>query len=242
VEHTCHRCNATVPANTLFCGQCGAPQIRVATSEEEESARTQAASPASTDVNSPDLPLRTAARVPLSPVLQPKARTPITWSTALPKAAISGFATVVLLVAVLALTKSAFFLLLIIPLGGVLSVWLYARGKDPNEIVTGTGARVGAVTGLFSYLIYGIIVGAQISTQKGLIQDAMRKAIQDAVARNPNPETQAMLNQVMTPEGIATLLTVSAVIFLFVFLIFGALGGSVGAAMLRNTRGDQDRL
>jgi len=178
----------------------------------------------------------------MNPVLQPRPRTPITWSTALPKAAISGFATVVLLVAILALTKSAFFLLVVIPLGGIISVWLYARGKDPSEIVAGTGARVGAVTGLFSYLIYGIIVAAQISSQKGIIEETMRKAIEQAVARNPNPETQAMMNQIMTPEGIATILAVSAVIFLFVFLIFGALGGSVGAAMVRRNRHDPDQL
>jgi hypothetical protein len=233
-----------VPAGTLFCGQCGAPQIRVATSEVG-SAAPEVANPIGSH-HQDDERAETAApvvsRVPFPAVLQPQARIPITWSTALPKAAISGFATVVLLVAILAATKLAIFLLVVIPLGGVLSVWLYARGKDPNEIVTGTGARLGAVTGLFSYFIYGIIVAAQISTQRGLIEETMRKAIEQAVARNPNPETQAMMNQIMTPEGIATILTVSAVIFLFVFLIFGALGGSIGAAMLRNRNHDQGQL
>ena len=148
----------------------------------------------------------THAGLPANAAFQGKTRTPITWSTALPKAAISGFATVVFLVAILALTKSAFSLLIVIPLGGVLSVWLYARGKDPNDIAAGIGARVGAVTGLFSYLIYGIIVAAQVSSQKGMIEETMRKAIEQAVARDPNPQTQAMMNQIMTPEGIATIL------------------------------------
>ena len=226
-----------MPANTLFCGQCGAPQIRVATSESESSA-PDVTTAVGSDATRTDTGVGIASRLPVSPALQAKIRTPITWSTALPKAAISGFATVVFLVAILALTKSAFSLLIVIPLGGVFSVWLYARGKDPNEIAAGTGARVGAVTGLFSYLIYGIIVAAQVSSQKGMIEETMRKAIEQAVARNPNPQTQAMMNQIMTPEGIATILAVSAVIFLFVFLIFGALGGSVGAAMLRNKSAD----
>ena len=144
----------------------------------------------------------------------------------------------ILLLLIVAKTKSGFALLVVPPLGGALAMWLYARGKEPGEIVVGTGARIGAVTGLFTYLIYGIIVAAQLSTQKGILQETMRKAIEQAIARNPSPEAQAMMNQVMTPEGIATILTVSAVIFLFLFLIFGALGGSLGAAVLRGKQRD----
>jgi hypothetical protein len=152
----------------------------------------------------------------------------------LPKAAIAGFATIVLLIPVLSVTKSGFSLLVVIPLGGIFAVWLYARGKDASTIVAGTGARIGAVAGLFSFLIFGIIEAAQFTTQQGMVRETVRKGVEEAIARNPNPEMQSMMNQVMTPEGIATVLTVSAIMFLFVFLIFGALGGSLGAAMLRN--------
>ena len=100
----------------------------------------------------------------------------------------------------------------------------------------GTGVRLGAVTGLFTFLIYGIIVAAQFTAQSGMAQETMRKAIEQAMVSNPNPQAKALMDQIMTPEGMATLLTVTGVIFLFVFLIFGAIGGSVGAAMIKRQR------
>ncbi len=144
-----------------------------------------------------------------------------------------------LLLGLLAISPSELFVFLVLPLGGMFSVGLYARGKDRSEIVVGTGVRIGAVTGLFTFVIYGIIVAAQFTAQNGMARETMRKAIEQAMARNPNPQAQALMNQIMTPEGIATLLTVTAVIFLFVFLIFGAVGGSVGAALLRKRQSSQ---
>ena len=167
-----------------------------------------------------------------APLIQPR----IAWSTALPKAAIAGFFTVMLLLGLLSFFQSAIFVLLVLPLGGIFSIWLYARGQDPGQIMLGTGVRLGAVTGLFTFLIYGIIVAAQFTAQSGMVQETMRKAIEQAVASNPNPQAKALMDQIMTPEGMATLLTVTGVIFLFVFLIFGAIGGSVGAAMIKRQR------
>ncbi len=161
----------------------------------------------------------------------------IAWSTALPKAAIAGFLTVMLLLGLLSIAQSALFVFLVLPLGGIFSMWLYARGRDPGQMVTGTGVRIGAVTGLFTFVIYGIIVAAQFTAQKGMARETMQKAMEQALARNPNPQAQALMNQIMTPEGIATLLTITAVVFLFVFLIFGAIGGSLGAVILRNRQG-----
>lgn len=141
-----------------------------------------------------------------------------------------------LLLGLLSFFQSAIFVLLVLPLGGIFSIWLYARGQDPGQIMLGTGVRLGAVTGLFTFLIYGIIVAAQFTAQSGMAQETMRKAIEQAMASNPNPQAKALMDQIMTPEGMATLLTVTGVIFLFVFLIFGAIGGSVGAAMIKRQR------
>ena len=215
-----------MPAGTLFCGQCGAPQIRVATSgQNEESGGAESTSPVD-----PALWHQEAA-------LEASTKPRITWSTALPKAAIAGFLTVMLLLGLLSISQSAIFVFLALPLGGILSLLLYARGKDPAQIVMGTGVRIGAVTGLFSFLIYGIILAAQFTSQGASARETIRKAIEQAVARNPNPQAQAMMNQIMTPEGIATLITITLIIFLFVFLIFGAIGGSVGAAIIRKQNG-----
>jgi hypothetical protein len=143
-----------------------------------------------------------------------------------------------LLLALLSVLQSAVLVLLVVPVGGFFAIWLYARGKDAGQVWLGTGARIGAVTGLFTFLIYGIIVAAQFTAQKGMVQETMRKAMDQALARNPNPQAQALVNQLMTPEGVATLITMTVVIFLFVFLIFGAIGGSVGAAIMKNQQRD----
>jgi hypothetical protein len=164
---------------------------------------------------------------------------PIKWSSALPKTAVSGFATVALLILVVSATQVPALSLLVVPFGGAFSVLLYVRGSK-QSITAGAGARLGAVTGFFSFAVYGLIAAAELTSQRGELLNTVRKALQDAAAKNPNPQAQTIVEQMMTPAGIATLLTLAAIIFLFTFLILSSLGGSLGATLLKNSGTRQD--
>jgi hypothetical protein len=164
----------------------------------------------------------------------------IRWSSALPKTAVSGFATVALLILIASITQLPALALLVVPLGGAFSVLLYVRGNNKQPVSAGAGARLGAVTGLFSFAVYCLIAAAELSSQRGEILNTVRKALEEAAAKNPNPQAQTVVQQMMTPAGIAMLLVLAAIIFLFTFLILSSLGGAAGAAMLKSGRPESD--
>jgi hypothetical protein len=164
----------------------------------------------------------------------------IRWSSALPKTAVSGFATVALLILIASITQLPALALLVVPLGGAFSVLLYVRGNNKQLVSAGAGARLGAVTGLFSFAVYCLIAAAELSSQRGEVLNTVRKALEEAAAKNPNPQAQTVVQQMMTPAGIAILLVLAAIIFLFTFLILSSLGGAAGAAMLKSGRPESD--
>jgi hypothetical protein len=222
MDNLCHRCNAEVAPGIPFCQQCGAPQIRVATpisstsqlpQTEEKFAAGRFENAASADSEYPISSIR--------------------WSSALPKTAVSGFATVALLILIASITQLPALALLVVPLGGAFSVLLYVRGNNKQSVTSGAGARLGAATGLFAFAAYCLIAIAELSSQRGELLNSVRKALDEAAAKNPNPQAQIIVQQMMTPAGIATLLVLAAIIFLLIFLILSSLGGAAGAAALR---------
>jgi hypothetical protein len=222
MDNLCHRCNAEVTPGMPFCPQCGAPQIRVAPSVPQ--------SPISQIDKEDDL---------RSTLVHPDSA--IRWSSALPKTAVSGFATVALLILVVSLTRMPALSLLVLPLGGAFSVLLYVRGNTKQRLTPGAGARLGAVTGLFSFAVYCLIAAAELSSQRGEILATVRKALEEAAAKNPNAaQAQTVVQQLMTPAGIATLFVLAAIIFLIVFLVLSTLGGSVGAAIFQSGRREDE--
>ncbi|MCU1285133.1 MAG: hypothetical protein JWO13_1483 [Acidobacteriales bacterium] len=224
MDHLCHRCNSEVTTGTLFCAQCGAPQIRVTSAPAPQESAVQ------------DQPFAESAPVRFdSSSSVPSVA--IHWPSALIRAAISAVITVILLNVVVAVTQLPALSLLVVPTGGAFCASLYSRRQ---QLTSAQGARLGAVTGLFSYFIFAVIVGIEMIYQRDEMFATLQKALKEAAANNPNPQAEVLVQQFMTPAGMATLLTVSAVIFLFIFLLLGALGGSAGAAMSRSAHPDQD--
>ncbi|MCU1308640.1 MAG: hypothetical protein JWN45_3335 [Acidobacteriaceae bacterium] len=228
MDNLCHRCNAEVAPGIPFCPQCGAPQIRVATPVTSQPV-----------VSRVDEELGTARFVGSSSD-SGEAISAIRWSSALPKTAVSGFATVALLILIASITQLPALALLVVPFGGAFSVLLYVRGNNKQPVSAGAGARLGAVTGLFSFAVYCLIAAAELSSQRGEVLNTVRKALEEAAAKNPNPQAQTVVQQMMTPAGIAILLVLAAIIFLFTFLILSSLGGAAGAAMLKSGRPESD--
>jgi hypothetical protein len=134
------------------------------------------------------------------------------------------------------LTRIPAFLFLVIPLGGAFSVLLYSRGSNRQRLTMGAGARLGAVTGLFSFAVYCLIAAAE----RGEIVNTARKALEEAAAKSSDPQAQTIVQMMMTPAGTATLLVLSAIIFLILFLVLSALGGAAGAAISQSNRREED--
>jgi hypothetical protein len=214
VEHSCYRCATAVEDGVAFCPQCSAPQIRVG-----GGTTTQGIAVSETTLSEPSS---------ISSVL-PAA--PIEWPQALSSAARAGVIAA---------------MLMIIPLGasvglgmlaaGFLSVLFYRRRVPNANPAPGMGARLGAISGALGFVFFGLLTA--LFRAGGEFRSALGQAVEQAAARNPDPQAQQVFQYLKTPQGLDLVLIMGLIMILIVFLMVSSLGGAIGAAMLRR----KDRL
>ncbi|MBZ5628588.1 MAG: hypothetical protein LAO06_06955 [Acidobacteriia bacterium] len=159
----------------------------------------------------------------------------VDWSQAVPAAAVTGF-----FVALAWVIPFAGFLLWLIA-GGILGVAAYRR-RVPRAILTpGLGARIGAVTGLLAFGVFAIILALEVlaSRGSGRVRQLLQQVIEQAAVRNADPRAQQVLQQLMTPAGMALMITLVMVFFLAAFLALSSLGGALGAWLLGKSSHDR---
>jgi hypothetical protein len=215
MEHPCHQCGASVEDGTAFCKHCGAPQIRVA-GEEPATPPFPPGTPAD-------------AQPPAEPVAQASAPVPlprgIDWSQAVPAAALAG-----LFLAVAWVIPFVGFLLWLIA-GGAFGVAMYRRRVPQASLTPGLGARIGAITGLFGFGAFAIMLGLELLATRGSgrFRQLLQQVVEQAASRNADPRAQQAIQQLMTPAGLALLITIVLVLFLAAFIALSSIGGAVGA-------------
>jgi hypothetical protein len=214
VEHPCHRCETAVEDGVAFCPQCSAPQIRVGggiTSEGIAVADATLGEPSS-------------ARSVL-----PAA--PIYWPQALSSATRAGVIAAVLMIIPLGASAALGMLA-----AGFLSVLFYRRRVPDANPAPGIGARLGAVSGALGFVFFGLLTA--LFRAGGEFRSALGQAVEQAAARNSDPQAQQVFQYLKTPQGLDLVLIMGLIMMLIVFLMVSSLGGAIGAAMLRR----KDRL
>jgi hypothetical protein len=214
VEYPCHQCGAAVEQGTAFCSQCRAPQIRVAVPET---------------VTPSGITSDPAVSSPLPAYFGAPLTTRIEWSQALPATALAG-----LITAVLMMTPLAYFGFGML-IGGSLSVVFYRRRIPVANVTPGMGARLGMVSGILGGGIFAALlsIGTMLFHAWDNIRAKLIEVVEQAAARNPDPQAQQALEFFKSPEGIVLLLTTALIGTLLAFVIFSGLGGALGAALLR---------
>ena len=217
MDHACHQCGQEIEEGTPFCRHCGAPQIRIPGLEE----------PAA-----PMLP-GTPGEVqpPAEPVAIGRSAPPagIDWSNALPAA---GWAGTLLALAWLVPYLGYFLCILA---AGVAAVAIYKR-RVPDAVITpANGARIGALSGVFGFAGFAALLAVTLLLLRGSTQfrEMLQKAMQQAGASNPDPKAQEILAWMMSPAGLALMVTIVMVIFLFLFIALSSAGGALGAWLYR---------
>ncbi len=213
MEYPCHQCHATLQEGTAFCPQCNAPQIRVTVPESLEP---------------PAINPELAATLP-GPYFSTSLTTRIDWSRAWPATALAG-----LIAAVLMMTPlRAFGLGMLI--GGSLSVVFYRRRNPLANITPGMGSRLGMASGVLGGCIFTLLLsaGTVVLHAWDQIRQKVIELVEQAAARNPDPQAQQAMEFFKTPQGIALLVTSALVATLVGFVIFSGLGGALGAVLLR---------
>lgn len=153
----------------------------------------------------------------------------VDWHHAIPAAAWAGA-----LLMVSWILPYIIYLLWIIAAGAI-GVAIYKR-RAPNATLTpATGARIGAICGLFGFIGFSIVAAVGFLLLKGSTEfrDKMQQAIQQSAARNPDANVQQVMAQLNSPAGLALMVTLGMVIFLIAFILLGSAGGALGAKIFR---------
>jgi hypothetical protein len=209
MQHSCHRCGNPVEDGTPFCRQCNAPQIKVAPAERPTA----------------DLPPYPESAIAQSEPQSPHSR-PIEWRSAWPA---------IFFVAVPAG-------LLSLPLNILFFVWTFAAGaltvstyrKRTRLLLTpGMAVRLGLLTGIVAYGVFLILF--LIALRQPEISSPLRQQIHSTIERvaanNPDPGAKQLAQHLTTPDGIATVLTMVAGMYAFLFLLFSVLGAVAAATV-----------
>jgi hypothetical protein len=209
VEHPCYRCATAVEDGVAFCPQCSAPQIRVGGGA---SAETSAVS-------------ETPLGDPSSSSLSVLPAAPIDWPRALSSAARAGVIAAILMIIPLGASVGLGMLA-----AGFLSVLFYRRRVPHANPGPGTGARLGAVSGALAFVFFGLLTALFRAGSE--FRSALGQAVEQAAARNSDPQAQQLFEYLKTPQGLDLVLIMGVIMMLIVFLMVSSLGGAIGAAML----------
>jgi hypothetical protein len=213
VEHPCYQCGAAVEDGVPFCPHCSAPQIRVAGPAVVVQAGAEAEAP---------LPEAAVYR----PAVPPGQ---IDWPLALAPALQAGFIAAILMIIPLGASLGLGMLA-----AGFLAVLLYRRRVPSANLGAGMGAKLGAVSGAIGFALFGVLTAIETAVlhNGGELRAQLLKAVEQAAARNPDPQAQQMLQYIKSPEGLALMMVLALAVMFVIFLIFSSLGGAVGAAIL----------
>ncbi|HEX3740017.1 MAG TPA: zinc ribbon domain-containing protein [Terriglobales bacterium] len=215
MEHACPGCNSPVDDNSPFCPTCDAAQVRAT---EKEYSRPQVS--VAVDGNPGFLN---------------------TGQLRKPRAAVHAHAELrsafyaSIVGAILSMVQPGAGFVLALPLGGVVSVLLYRRLSSGIEPSPRTGFRLGALSGLFVFglLMVLIAAGTLARHNEGELHEQVVKIVQQAQARNPDPQARQAFEYFLTPQGMTFMMIVGFIFLCVLFVLLSGVGGAVSASLLR---------
>jgi hypothetical protein len=221
MEKSCYKCGHTMEEGRPFCPHCGAPQIRVLIAEPAGATVPSIEAAAISDMS---------AGLPASQTV-PVLAVPMQWSQALkPCTLAAGVASLLML-----LGLNPFVGMVSV---GFLAVVFYRQGRPGASIRPGTGARLGALSGLICFAMASIVEAMLVLVlHKGAeIRQALLAAINQAAARTSDAQALAMFEHFRSPEGLEFLMVFGLLFGLVAAIVLSALSGALGGAVLGSRR------
>ncbi len=156
----------------------------------------------------------------------------IQWQQAWPSIVTAGVIAGV--VSFLPLVGTGFFLWALA--AGAWAIYLYRHRAPGGALTGGIGWRLGALTGLVAFAVFTFLfaLGIVFFGAGPQIRETVRTALADAAARSGTPQSQQVLDFLLSPGGVATVVTITMVVFLAIFLLCGGIGGAISASRLRD--------
>lgn len=123
---------------------------------------------------------------------------------------------------------------------GALAVGLYQRRVPRAYITPGMGLRIGALSGTVAFVVSTFWAVFQFARNNQQFRSVFTEQMEKTISSNPDPKAQEIMRQFMnnlsTPEGLATFFVIVLVIMAIVFVVFSAAGGALGASMFGRPR------
>lgn len=118
-------------------------------------------------------------------------------------------------------------------IGGALAILMY-RTRTHLLPTPRAGAKIGAASGGFAFLIFAIMFLATYVYHPETVQNMFTQAITQWSARGYDPQGMQQATDLLnTPGGLGTLTTYLLVACLVIFLVGFSVGGALCAAYLR---------
>jgi hypothetical protein len=218
MEAVCHRCGGSLVDSGIFCPHCGAPQLRVETTEEADSFQSPA-------------PQRQGAG----------SASVVRWKPAI----LSALIMAVPLGLLSGLLGFSVFLLLA---GGFAAVALYRRRSQAGLTDGRVGWRIGAVVGLLTAFVASAMEAVDLVIHRYLLHDAgkidqqfqtMAQQVADSALKS-SPENAPQAAELLhhwvafwlSPDGHAAIQLLTVAIVSLGTVLFAAAGGALGGRFL----------
>lgn len=203
-----------------FCVACGAPQIKVTlpAAAQANQPLTEPLPPGTPDSIQP-------AALPLQLLPTGQIQWKHFWRIALPLSIISGMT-----IALFGILGVILFVVSI-----VVSIRRY-RNEHAGPLVASHGMRLGAASGLLSYLVVLVFVIARVASDFGEFQREWLLNMQQRINSNADPQVQQIAHWAASHQGMIVLIPVSAMLGLVLVLLFSGVIGALAAAFSREER------
>lgn len=206
-------CGAKLPPDARFCHKCGKPQYDeplFQTAPEEVQPETASLDPVAAAATKGAISFHNSVAVRV------------------------GFMAAGIMTLLLAFPIPSFLAaiwqLFLLPAGGFLSVYLYAR-RTGEAVSVRAGARMGWITGVFCFAIMTVfftVTVIQIATSDGL-----PAFFREMVNQRGTPDLMNQFNEILSsPGGVATLLFGMLLVFFVMLTVLPVVGGALGAKVL----------
>jgi hypothetical protein len=118
---------------------------------------------------------------------------------------------------------------------GFLAVVFYRRRVPAANLRPGKGARLGVVGGALGFGMFAVVTSIEmiISHSGDQLRAQLLDALQQSASRTSDPQAQQMLDYFRTPPGLVLIMIMGLVLMFIAFVVFSAIGGALGAALLR---------
>jgi hypothetical protein len=216
MDHPCHKCGHSIEDGKAFCSQCSAPQIRVAVAED--------AMPVDAGtVSSGSLPVFSKGPASTKELLHPPTlRYGIAWSLGIRVCALAALISIALMSFRLIPPLLALFG------SGIVAVAAYNRRNPGPKLNARSGAQLGAAAGLIFSAISAVFFAIFVAVLQagGDIRRDLMDQLQQFASRSNDPQVQATLNLIKTPEGMS-----KVIVGMLGFLVISIVAASIAGAL-----------